>query len=115
MESEKVVFYTKELLRKLNVRPSLSGYEYWPIAVSLAIKRGCSNCEICKDIYCEIAEKFNKKEASIERCMRTITESRQRDLKKYFKTKSKIRNKDLLVLLVDKVKELNNTATNENV
>ena len=96
----------KELLKMFCVKLTLNGYYYWPYAVEEALKRGELNYKICSDIYGAVAKKYNTTESKAERCMRTVTESCQSKIKKYFEVDfEKITNKEFLALMVEKMIE----------
>ena len=57
------------ILKKLGMSPHKVGYQYWRDAIAIYILSDKIHLNITKDIYPILAEKYNKKVASIERAM----------------------------------------------
>lgn len=96
----------KDILKTIGVKPSLKGYYYWPVAVEYAMKWGKLNYKICRDIYECVAKEYKVTGSQVERCLRTVVEGCQTRIKRYFDYEGgEIKNKDFLVLMVEKLEE----------
>ena len=96
----------KNILKTIGVKPSLNGYYYWPSAVEYAMKRGQLNYKVCGDIYEGVAKEYKVTASKVERSMRTVTDGCQTRIKRYFDYEDeKIKNKDFLALLIEKILE----------
>lgn len=116
MLSEEVEFYTKRILNELGVKPNLKGYRAWVEVSKYVIEKDSKHCKICNDIYPEVAKRMNDTPVRVERALRTSISGEMKErIKKYFATKCSITNGSFLGLLIQKIKELNYTATNEKV
>lgn len=104
--SKEIAKNVKKMFREIGVKPTLKGFYYWPVAVSYAKQKGELNYRMCADVYEHVASKFKITSSKVERSMRTVTDSYQKRFINYFDYKNdKITNKELLVLIVDKLLE----------
>ena len=104
--SKETAANVKKMFMAIGVKPTLRGFYYWPVAVSYAKQKGVLNYRMCADVYEHVADKFKITSSKVERSMRTITDSYQKRFIKYFNYQNnKITNKELLVLIVDKLLE----------
>ena len=96
----------KKIFMQIGVKPTWRGFYYWPVAVNYAKRRGIMNYRMCADVYVHVADTYNASPSKVERCMRTVTDSYQRKIKKYFNYKGKkITNKEFLALMLEKLEE----------
>lgn len=69
--------FISDTLKSFGVKCSSKGFDYIIDAVILKIKDPANNAQMCKQLYCNIAKKYNTKFTRIERYIRTCIEGIQ--------------------------------------
>ena len=66
--------FISDTLKSFGVKCSSKGFDYIIDAVILKIKDPANNAQMCKQLYWNVAKKYNTKFTRIERCIRTCIE-----------------------------------------
>lgn len=94
------------LIEEIGVNRTFKGFRYLITSVNIVIIANQSNVDLNAEmIYSRIATKHKSSKIKVERNIRYVQELYQNEIRELFKLKKQVGNKQLILLLADKVEE----------
>lgn len=110
-EEEKIINENiiENILNTIGIRINCKGYDFWVEAIKYYLENDHKNFSITKELYQELAKKFNTGEMDIERTMRYAINRSQDDIKNYFHINYRITNYGFLKIMSKEYLKIENT------